>query len=114
MLDECRQKTFAVERATDGTAQQHAGAVGKTVQINFGGGNCVTRSEPAQAIASRTAQWSTQFTEVTVNFSRENLPVARRFEERQRFQSAFALDDGVPDLVHATTRRGHNAKAGDD
>ena len=71
-------------------------------------------SEPAQPIAARAFQWSAEAGEIALDFGHQALTVPWRAKETQRFQSAVAPGDGLPDFVHAAANRSHDPKTGDD
>ena len=113
-FDQRGKESFAVIRAAHGTAQHDAGAVAATLQINFRRGDRLAGGEPTQPIAARAFQWRTEAGEIALDFGHQALTVSRRSKETQRFQSAIALGDCLPDLVHAAANRSDDPQTGND
>ena len=49
-----------------------------------------------------------------LNFADGNLSVTRGLKQCERFESALATRDGLPDFLRVATGRGHDAQTRDD
>ena len=114
VFDQADEKLFAVVRAADGTAEQHAGAVRAALKIYFGIRHGFPGGKPGQLVGARASRRRVEGGQILPDFADRNRAVARGGKETERLESAGVADDGAPDFADANPGGSDSAEAGDN